>query len=453
MLSTLLLGFLFASPQSEAIDLSLVTFPPRSNVDVPLSPNGQVEVRREATLSRVKVEIDRIDSVSTLNPSLRAYIVWAVSPEGEFENIGELEVDGREAELETTTTFDRFGIIVTAEPHFMVDAPNRNVGFRSQTPRDEDIRIEPFSIDVGAYDYSAITLPPQGSIPARVTEARMAYRVAESAGATEFAEPELRKARVSLDSMEELLRRNMPLDVVLPYVNDSIRLSALAARIARAQAIRNELAEETRRAELLEQQNLQMEQELQRLDQRQEESEQRLSELRLSLQTELGENRSLELELEETSRTVRSLENEVARLGDPWPPLRNALMFGVGARETARGLTLTLPASYFESNSGTLEPEGRESLSRLAGILGVEETPQILIEGHTQDSGPASRNLTLSEDRAEAVKAYLFDQGISEDNLQAEGLGTTRPIAGNDDPETRELNERVELLFREVQNR
>jgi len=116
-------------------------------------------------------------------------------------------------------------------------------------------------------------------------------------------------------------------------------------------------------------------------------------------------------------------------------------------------LTLTLPASYFESNSGTLEPEGRESLSRLAGILGVEETPQILIEGHTQDSGPASRNLTLSEDRAEAVKAYLFDQGISEDNLQAEGLGTTRPIAGNDDPETRELNERVELLFREVQNR
>ena len=96
----------------------------------------------------------------------------------------------------------------------------------------------------------------------------MAYRIAESAGATEFAEPELRNARVSLESMEELLRRNMPLDVVLPYVNDSIRLSALAARTARTQAIRNELAEETRRAELLEQQNLQIEQELQRLDQK-----------------------------------------------------------------------------------------------------------------------------------------------------------------------------------------
>ena len=453
MLSTLVLGVLLASAQSEAIDLSLVTFPPRSNVDVPLSPNGQVEVRRAATLSRVKVEIDRIDSVSTLNPSLRAYIVWAVSPEGEFENLGELQVNGLKAELETTTALDRFGIIVTAEPHFMVDAPNRNVGFRSQTPRNRDIRSEPLSIETGVHDYSTITVPPQGSVPARVTQARMSYRVAESAAGTEFAGPEFRKARVSLDSMEELLRRNMPPEVVLPYVNDSIRLSALAARTARAEAIRNELAEENRRAELLLQQNLQMEQELQRLDQRQGESEQRLSELRESLKTERSENRSLELELEETSRAVRSLENEVARLGDPWPPLRNALMFGLGARETARGLTLTLPATYFRSNSGTLELEGRETLARLAGILGVEETPQILIEGHTQDSGPASRNLTLSEERAEAVKAYLFDQGISEDNLQAEGLGTTRPIAGNDDPETRELNERVELLFREVQNR
>ena len=128
-------------------------------------------------------------------------------------------------------------------------------------------------------------------------------------------------------------------------------------------------------------------------------------------------------------------------------------MFGAGARETARGLTVTLPAAYFESDSGTLELEGREFLSLLAGILGVEETPEILIEGHTRDSGPASRNLTLSEERAAAVRDYLLDLGVSENNLRAEGFGTTRPIAGNDDAETTVLNERVEILFREVQNR
>ena len=127
-------------------------------------------------------------------------------------------------------------------------------------------------------------------------------------------------------------------------------------------------------------------------------------------------------------------------------------MFGAGARETARGLTLTLAGATFESNSGTLGPEGREMLSRLAGVLGIDETPEILIEGHTQDSGPASRNLTLSEERAEAVRAYLLELGVSEDNLQAEGLGTTRPITGNEDAETRALNERVEIVFREIRN-
>ncbi len=453
MLSIVTLSFLLASAQTEPIDLSIVTFPSGSGVDVPLSPDGQVEVRREPTSSRVKVEIDAIEGLSALDPRLRAFVVWAVSPEGQFENLGELEVDGRQAELETTTALQRFGIIVTAEPHFLVDAPNRVVGFRSGLPRDEDIRVEQSSIEIGAHDYSMISLPPQGNIPARVTEARMAYRVAESAGAMAFAEPDLRKARVSLDSVEELLRRNMPMEVILPYVNDSIRLSALAARVARAEAIRDELAEETRRAELLDQQYRQTQQELQRLDQRQEESEQRISELVLTLQTTRSENRSLELEMEESARMVRSLENEVARLGDPWPPLRNALMFGARARETARGLTVTLPASYFESNSGTLEPEGREYLARLAGILGVREIPEILIEGHTQDSGPASRNLTLSVERADSVRDYLLDQGIPVDDIQAEGLGTTRPVAGNDDSETRELNERVEILFREIRNR
>lgn len=452
MLSTVLISFLLASAQSEPIDLSLVTFPSGSNVDVSLTPNGQVEVRRGETLSRVKVEIDRIESLSTLDPMLRAFIVWAVSPEGEFENLGELEVDGREAELETTTALQRFGIIVTAEPHFMVDTPNQTIGFRSGPPRDDDIRVEPFSIEVGSQDYSTISLPPQGNLPARITEARMAFLVAESAGAGEFAETDLRKARVALGSMEELLRRNMPMDVLMPYVNDSIRLSALAARSARAQVIQNELDRETRRAELLEQQNRQLQQELQRLDLRQEDSEERLSELRSSLQTAQSENRSLELEMEEAARGIRSLENEVSNLSDPWPPLRDALMFGAGARETARGLTLTLAGATFESNSGTLGPEGREMLSRLAGVLGIDETPEILIEGHTQDSGPASRNLTLSEERAEAVRAYLLELGVSEDNLQAEGLGTTRPITGNEDAETRALNERVEIVFREIRN-
>ncbi len=452
MVSNVFLTLILVAAQSGAIDLSLVTFPPDSGVDVPLSPNGEVEVRREETISRLEVRIDRIETLSNLDPMMRSYVVWAISPEGEFENLGELEVDGREAELDTTTSLQRFGIIVTAEPHFMVATPSQIVGFRSQPPRDDDIRVEPLNVEVGAHDYSSISLPPQGALPRRITEARMAFLVAESADAAQLAEPDYRRARVALDSMEELLRRNMPMEVLLPYVNDSIRLSALAARSARDQVVSNQLAEMARRAELLEQQNRQMEQELARLDRRQEETGARMTELQTDLRAAQNDNRSLDLEITEANRLVSSLEAEVARLGDRWPPLRDALMIGAGARETARGLMVTLPARYFETNSEEFEAEGREFLALLAGIIGLDETPEIRIEGHTSDSGPASRNLTLSEERAEAVRVYLLDLGILEDNLQAEGFGTTRPIASNDDPETRRLNERVEILFRELRN-
>ena len=451
MVSTSFFAFLLAALQFSSVDLTMVTVPTNSSVDVPLLPVGEVEVRREETISRLKVKVERVNALLASDPIMRAYVAWAVSPEGEFENLGELEVDGRRAEVETATSLQRFGIIVTAEPHFMVDAPNTTVAFRSGPPRDDDVRIEPFTAEVGRYDYSAVSLPPQGSVPARVTQARMAFEVAEQTGAAELADPDFRRARVALDSMEELLRRIVPMDILLPYVNDSIRLSEHATRVARAQPIRNDLAEATRRAALLQRQNEQMQQEIERLDQRQNDVDQRIAELRLDLQDVLNENRALELEKEEADRQVRTLEAEVARLLDPWPPLRDALMFGSGARQTARGLLVTLPASYFGRNNETLEPEGREMLARLAGVLAVDEVPEIRIEGHTSDTGPASRNLTLSEERAEAVRVYLVEAGVPEESLDAEGFGTSRPIASNDDNETRALNERVEIIIREIE--
>ena len=445
------LGFVLAALQSVSVDLTMVTIPTGARVDVPLLPDGEVEVRREETISRLKVKVERIDALLATDPTMRAYVAWAVSPEGEYENLGELEVGRRNAEVETVTSLQRFGIIVTAEPHFMVSAPNASVVFRSGPPRDDDVRVEPFTAEVGRYDYSGVSLPPQGNLPARVTQARMAFEVARQTGAADLANSDFRGARVALDSMEELLRRAMPMDLLIPYINDAIRLSEYATRVARAQPIRNELAETTRRAELLEGQNEQMRQEIQRLDRREDEVERRIAELRLELQESLSENRTLVLEKAEADRQMRTLEAELRRLQDPWPPLRDALMFRGGARQTARGLMVTLPGSYFEDNRETLEPEGREALARLAGILAVDEVLEIRIEGHSSDSGPASRNLTLSEERAEAVRVFLVEAGVAEDSLYAEGFGTSRPITSADETETRALNERVEIVIREIE--
>ena len=67
----------------------------------------------------------------------------------------------------------------------------------------------------------------------------------------------------------------------------------------------------------------------------------------------------------------------------------------------------------------------------------------IRINGHTDDVGDAADNQTLSQGRAEAVRAYLVQAGIDPDRLTALGFGETRPMASNDTPEGRARNRRT----------
>jgi OOP family OmpA-OmpF porin len=78
------------------------------------------------------------------------------------------------------------------------------------------------------------------------------------------------------------------------------------------------------------------------------------------------------------------------------------------------------------------------------------ENPQIeIIEvaGHTDASGGAARNRELSRQRAESVRQYLISKSIAKARLQAKGYGPDKPIAGNDTPEGREANRRVEFVI------
>ncbi|PYS21265.1 MAG: hypothetical protein DMG11_28235, partial [Acidobacteria bacterium] len=100
------------------VDVDIVNLPLDRAVDVNLMPMGKVDIRREGTLTRVKVEVDRLQAPSTLGPGLTTYLVWAVSPEGFLENLGELDINGNKGQLNATTRFGQLGLLITAEPHF-----------------------------------------------------------------------------------------------------------------------------------------------------------------------------------------------------------------------------------------------------------------------------------------------------------------------------------------------
>lgn len=99
----------------------------------------------------------------------------------------------------------------------------------------------------------------------------------------------------------------------------------------------------------------------------------------------------------------------------------------------------------FELNSATLTAEGRATLDGIAETLRSQDDLKAEIAGHTDSIGSESFNTMLSQQRADAVRAYLIEKGIDGARLTAVGYGELEPVASNDTDEGRQANRRVEF--------
>lgn len=122
----------------------------------------------------------------------------------------------------------------------------------------------------------------------------------------------------------------------------------------------------------------------------------------------------------------------------------------VNAKQTGRGLVLTLGGVLFDLNSAELKTKGRLSVARVAGFLIALDNRDAIIEGHADNTGQSDYNVKLSKRRAESILDALVEFGVSEDRLVAEGYGANFPVASNDTPEGREQNRRVEIVILRV---
>ena len=99
----------------------------------------------------------------------------------------------------------------------------------------------------------------------------------------------------------------------------------------------------------------------------------------------------------------------------------------------------------FESASTQLTSQSNATVNNLAEVLKAYPTSRVELVGHTDNTGTAEANQTLSLDRANAVKAMLVNDGVNADSISTNGYGQTRPVASNDTDEGRERNRRLEL--------
>jgi outer membrane protein OmpA-like peptidoglycan-associated protein len=109
------------------------------------------------------------------------------------------------------------------------------------------------------------------------------------------------------------------------------------------------------------------------------------------------------------------------------------------------GESIQLKNVFFVQSKAELKPESYPELDRLVQILKENATMEIELQGHTDNLGVAQANLTLSEKRVEAVKAYLVQKGISALRISGKGFGGSRPVAPSDTEANRQLNRRVEF--------
>ncbi|MFO7592998.1 MAG: OmpA family protein [Pseudomonadota bacterium] len=119
----------------------------------------------------------------------------------------------------------------------------------------------------------------------------------------------------------------------------------------------------------------------------------------------------------------------------------------LSAKESERGLVITLGDVLFRTNMATLEPGGRRNIQKLADFLEQYPEYKALVEGHTDSIGSEAMNQALSERRANAVKSALINMGISPDRITTRGYGESYPVAGNDTTAGRQQNRRVEIIL------
>ncbi|MEL7169844.1 MAG: OmpA family protein, partial [Bacteroidota bacterium] len=170
----------------------------------------------------------------------------------------------------------------------------------------------------------------------------------------------------------------------------------------------------------------------------------------------IGENRVANVPNADIQRTDRVLLTVCGELAAEDNDQRGPILLD-NVRIAAGGRTIlyeqlqadgrvALGGLLFDTGSATLRPESTPTLQDLMRTLERNPDLRLRIEGHTDNTGNAQANQRLSQDRADAVRAYLTGEGIDASRLETQGFGDANPVAGNGTPEGRQTNRRVEIV-------
>lgn len=415
--------------------------------------NGQakVEIKTKAGRANLEVNLKGMTPPSQLGAEFLTYVLWVVTPEGRTGNTGEILINKNgEGKLGATTPAQTFSLIVTAEPYFAVRVPSEMVVLESETRKDTKGRIFPVSeyklMKRGQYEKLGNPLamtPDLERVPLEMYEARNAVEIAKSRGAEKYAPEIFSKADASLKMAENSLASKAERNTVV----STAKQTAQFAEDARALAVQRQ--EEERIVKEREDAAAKAKAEAEA------KAAAEAAEAKRKADAEAAEakrkaNEEAERQAEIAAAKEAALKAEAERARKAAEALRAQLLEQFNrvleTRDTPRGLVVNMGDVLFDTGKYNLRQEAREKLAKLSGIVLAHQGLKLAIEGYTDITGSDEFNQTLSEKRAEAVRGYLIEQGLTQDSVTSQGFGKSNPVADNSTAAGRQQNRRVEIV-------
>src|SRR6202162_4952715 len=433
---------------------------------------GHAKVDGKAGRLAISVELTHMQPASKFGGQFLTYVLWAITPEGRAVNLGEIEPgENGKDKIDVTTDLQAFGLIVTAEPYYSVTHPSNKVVaeniLRQETKGFEepiDARFDVLESANHPMTVPASHLPPpraDSKLPLDLLEARTAVAIAKSAGAKQYAADSLAKAEDMLQRAEDYLQRNQGRTPIGTAARGATQM-AEDARVLSLRRKEQERIDAERRAHEEAQAKAEADaraaQEQAANSQAQAEEDARRRAEAEQAQAEAQRQQAAALEQQQQAEAARAAAQLAAAEADRQrqeairqkEEMRARLLAQLNqvlqTRDTVRGLIVSMPDVLFDFNKYTLKPEARERLARISGIVLAYPDLKLQIEGYTDSIGSEEYNQTLSEKRAETVRAYLISSGVSMDSVAARGKGKADPIADNSTAAGRKLNRRVEMI-------
>jgi outer membrane protein OmpA-like peptidoglycan-associated protein len=416
---------------------------------------GEAKVQSERGGIHISAEFKGLTPANGFGPEYLTYVLWAISADGRPQNLGEVLPAGTKNNIEVTTSFQSFGLIVTAEPYFAVSQPSdvivlQNVFSDKTAGVLQHVNVHYALLPRGLYadtGGSKSILHPitrNEHTPLELFEAHNAARIAELAGADKYASDIMAEVAIDLknaDDMDGNKHRDEKMEIT------SARQAVQRAEDARITSLRKQDAERQQQAQDAKKQaeidaaNAQAQAAAASTAQAQAEVAKAQAEAaKAKADADAANARAAAAQAQQQAKASQN-DAEATR-----EKLRAQLNNVLATTENARGLIVNLSDVLFDTGKYTIKQSTQVSLAKVATILQLYPGLKVQVEGYTDSVGGDEYNQKLSENRAAAVHDFLVSNGVPTANVTSAGYGKANPVADNATAAGRAQNRRVNLV-------